>query len=163
MISEKRINLSIFGLFLLTGFIAYSSIINSFFLSDDFAQIGKVLEGDLSTTWGRAHGGFFRPLFIFSLSLKPGSAFQRVKAFKQTRIIAFQSLQSSRDEVEFKSEADGLSIRLFKENAELIQSGDPACVEILSESKNSLRFRLKDCQDAEIFYFNAGRMVKAGR
>lgn len=66
MISEKRINLFIFALYLLTGFIAYSSIITSFFLSDDFAQIGKVLEGDLSTTWGHAHGGFFRPLFIFS-------------------------------------------------------------------------------------------------
>src|SRR5229473_6333162 len=54
------------GLFVLAGFFAYSSIINSYFLSDDFAQIGKVLAGDLSVVWGKAHGGFFRPLFIFS-------------------------------------------------------------------------------------------------
>ena len=56
--------LSAFGLLAL---ISYFTIINSYFLSDDFAQIGKVLEGDYSMTWGRAPGaGFFRPLFIFS-------------------------------------------------------------------------------------------------
>jgi hypothetical protein len=58
--------LAIFGLFLLAGFIAFSNILNSYFLSDDFAQIGKVLSGDLSVVWGKAHGGFFRPLFILS-------------------------------------------------------------------------------------------------
>lgn len=51
---------------LLLAFIAYYSILNSYFLSDDFVQIGKVLEGDWSTAWGREHGGFFRPLFILS-------------------------------------------------------------------------------------------------
>lgn len=45
---------------------AYANVVTSFFLSDDFAQIGKVLEGDLSVTWGQSHGGFFRPLFILS-------------------------------------------------------------------------------------------------
>ena len=58
--------LGAFGLFLLLGIVAYSTILNSFFLSDDFAQIGRILEGDFSVTWGREHGGFFRPLFIFS-------------------------------------------------------------------------------------------------
>src|SRR6266498_1001318 len=55
-------------LFLLVviGFVAYSSVLNSYFLSDDFAQIGKILGGNFSVTWGRAHGGFFRPLFILS-------------------------------------------------------------------------------------------------
>ncbi|MBD0373118.1 MAG: glycosyltransferase family 39 protein [Pyrinomonadaceae bacterium] len=53
-------------LFLLLSFIAYYSILNSYFLSDDFAQIGKVLEGDWSLAWGREYGGFFRPLFILS-------------------------------------------------------------------------------------------------
>ena len=56
----------ILGLFLVAGFVAFASVINSYFLSDDFAQIGKVLAGDLSVVWGKAHGGFFRPLFIFS-------------------------------------------------------------------------------------------------
>jgi len=56
----------ILGLFLLAGFLAFASIVNSYFLSDDFAQIGKVLAGDLSVVWGKEHGGFFRPLFIFS-------------------------------------------------------------------------------------------------
>ena len=54
------------SLFLLAGLIAFSNIINSWFLSDDFAQIGKVLAGDLSVVWGKEHGGFFRPLFILS-------------------------------------------------------------------------------------------------
>jgi len=29
-------------------------------------QIGKVLHGDFSVSWGQEHGGFFRPLFIWS-------------------------------------------------------------------------------------------------
>lgn len=48
---------------------AYANVLNTFFLSDDFTQIGRVLEGDLSVTWGRDHGGFFRPLFILSYVL----------------------------------------------------------------------------------------------
>ncbi len=56
----------LFGISFLLALIAYSTILNSFFLSDDFAQIGRVLEGDLSFTWGLGHGGFFRPLFILS-------------------------------------------------------------------------------------------------
>lgn len=59
-------HLSILGIFLLSGLIGFSGIINSWFLSDDFAQIGRVLSGDLSVVWGKAHGGFFRPLFILS-------------------------------------------------------------------------------------------------
>jgi hypothetical protein len=56
----------VLSLFLLAGFIAYSNILNSWFISDDFSQIGKVLAGDLSFVWGKEHGGFFRPLFILS-------------------------------------------------------------------------------------------------
>jgi hypothetical protein len=56
----------IFGLFLLAGLVAFATIINSYFLSDDFAQVGKVLAGDLSVVWGKEHGGFFRPVFVFS-------------------------------------------------------------------------------------------------
>ncbi len=51
-------------IFLLLALLSYSSVLDSFFLSDDFAQIGKVLQGDFSVTWGLGQGGFFRPLFI---------------------------------------------------------------------------------------------------
>lgn len=54
------------ALFILAALVAYSSNLNSYFLSDDFAQIGRVLHKDFSVTWGQAHGGFFRPLFILS-------------------------------------------------------------------------------------------------
>jgi hypothetical protein len=54
------------GLFLLAAFVAFSININSYFLSDDFVQIGKVLHGNFSVSWGQEHGGFFRPLFIWS-------------------------------------------------------------------------------------------------
>jgi len=54
------------GLFLLAGLLAFSLNLNSYFLSDDFVQIGKVLHGDFSVAWGQEHGGFFRPLFILS-------------------------------------------------------------------------------------------------
>ena len=56
----------ILSLFILAGFIAYSNILGSYFISDDFPQIGKVFAGDLSVVWGKEHGGFFRPLFILS-------------------------------------------------------------------------------------------------
>src|SRR5919199_1464611 len=51
------------------SFLAYAAVLNSYFLSDDFVQIGKVLEGDWSLAWGREHGGFFRPVFIVSYIL----------------------------------------------------------------------------------------------
>lgn len=54
------------GLLLIAALLAYSTNVNSYFLSDDFVQIGKVLHGDFSVVWGRSHGGFFRPLFILS-------------------------------------------------------------------------------------------------
>lgn len=54
------------ALFLIAALLAFSSNINSYFLSDDFVQVGKVLHGDFSVAWGQAHGGFFRPLFILS-------------------------------------------------------------------------------------------------
>lgn len=53
-------------LFLIAALLAFSNNLNSYFLSDDFVQIGKVLSGDFSVVWGQAHGGFFRPLFILS-------------------------------------------------------------------------------------------------
>ncbi len=66
MKSRNDYSLHLLGIFFLLALIAYSAILNSFFLSDDFAQIGKVLEGDFSVTWGTEQGGFFRPLFIWS-------------------------------------------------------------------------------------------------
>ncbi|HEX6626246.1 MAG TPA: hypothetical protein VF064_21190, partial [Pyrinomonadaceae bacterium] len=53
-------------LFIAAGLLAYSNVAGNYFLSDDFAQIGRVLAGDLSVVWGREHGGFFRPVFILS-------------------------------------------------------------------------------------------------
>jgi hypothetical protein len=47
----------ILSLFLLAGFIAYLRILNFWFISDDFSQIGKVAAGDLSVVWGKAHSG----------------------------------------------------------------------------------------------------------
>src|SRR5689334_22442927 len=58
--------LYLLGLFLLAALVAFSINLNSYFLSDDFVQIGKVLHGDFSVSWGQEHGGFFRPLFILS-------------------------------------------------------------------------------------------------
>jgi protein O-mannosyl-transferase len=83
----------IVGLFLVAGFIAFASIINSYFLSDDFAQIGRVLAGDLSVVWGKAHGGFFRPLFIFSYLIDTKIWGARPFGFHLTNII-FHSLNA---------------------------------------------------------------------
>jgi len=83
----------IVGLFLLAGFLAFANILNSYFLSDDFAQIGKVLAGDLSVVWGKAHGGFFRPLFIFSYLIDTKIWGPRPLGFHLTNII-FHSLNA---------------------------------------------------------------------
>lgn len=78
-------------LFICAGVAAYANVADTFFLSDDFAQIGRVLGGDLSVTWGQSHGGFFRPLFIlsylFDASLWGGSPL----AFHLTNIILHAS------------------------------------------------------------------------
>jgi protein O-mannosyl-transferase len=65
-LGSKRPSLWVLVAFLVIGFAAFSTILNSYFLSDEFGQIGKVLRGDLSVSWGQSHGGFFRPLFILS-------------------------------------------------------------------------------------------------
>ena len=64
--SKQRLTVCVLISFLLIGIVAYYPVLNSFFLSDDFAQIGKILDGDFSPTWGLEQGGFFRPLFILS-------------------------------------------------------------------------------------------------
>jgi hypothetical protein len=66
MRSTRSPQIYLLGLFLLAGLAAFSLNLNSYFLSDDFVQIGKVLRGDFSVAWGQEHGGFFRPLFIWS-------------------------------------------------------------------------------------------------
>jgi hypothetical protein len=86
-------HLAILGLFLLAGLIAYSNVINSWFLSDDFAQIGKVLNGDRSVVWGREYGGFFRPLFILSYLIDTKIWGARPFGFHLTNVI-FHSLDA---------------------------------------------------------------------
>jgi hypothetical protein len=56
----------VLGLCIVVALLIFSPNLNSYFLSDDFVQIGKVLHGDYSVAWGQEHGGFFRPLFIWS-------------------------------------------------------------------------------------------------
>jgi hypothetical protein len=87
------VHLALLGIFLLAGLIGFSSIINSWFLSDDFAQIGRVLSGDLSVVWGQAHGGFFRPLFILSYLIDTRIWGARPFGFHLTNIV-FHSLNA---------------------------------------------------------------------
>ena len=63
---RRSTHLPLLCLFVFGALIAYSLNLNNYFLSDDFAQIGRVLSGDFSVTWGREYGGFLRPLFIWS-------------------------------------------------------------------------------------------------
>jgi hypothetical protein len=86
-------HLAILGLFVFAGIIAFSTIINSWFLSDDFAQIGKVLAGDSSVVWGKEHGGFFRPLFILSYLIDTKIWGARPFGFHLTNIV-FHSLNA---------------------------------------------------------------------
>lgn len=54
------------AIFLLLGVVVFSSVIRSWFLSDDFALIERVaLEGYFST-WGESPGGFYRPVTVLS-------------------------------------------------------------------------------------------------
>lgn len=69
------------------GVAVYSNALGSYFLSDDFVQVGRVLEGDLSVTWGREHGGFFRPLFVLSLAADAYVWRQSALGFHLTNVI----------------------------------------------------------------------------
>jgi len=90
---KSRRQFAILGLFLCAGFIAFSNVINSWFLSDDFAQIGKILGGDFSVVWGREHGGFFRPLFILSYLIDTRIWGARPFGFHLTNVV-FHSLNA---------------------------------------------------------------------
>src|SRR6185295_7924127 len=79
--------LLLLGLFLLAGLIAFSPNLNSYFLSDDFVQIGKVLHGDYSVAWGQEHGGFFRPLFISSYVIDSHNWGMRPFGYHLTNVI----------------------------------------------------------------------------
>ena len=58
--------LYLLGLFVLVGLVAFSSILNSYFLSDDFVLIGNILGGHVSPNLAISQGGFFRPILILS-------------------------------------------------------------------------------------------------
>lgn len=75
------------GLFLLGALLAFSTNLNSYFLSDDFVQIGKVLRGDFSVAWGQAHGGFFRPLFILSYMIDSRVWHERPVGYHLTNVL----------------------------------------------------------------------------
>ena len=75
------------ALFILGALLAYSSNLNSYFLSDDFVQIGKVLHRDFSVAWGQEHGGFFRPLFILSYIIDSRIWHARPFGFHLTNIL----------------------------------------------------------------------------
>ncbi|MCA1632443.1 MAG: hypothetical protein LC802_01685 [Acidobacteria bacterium] len=64
--SIRRRETYVLLLYVALGVAAYSNVVNAFFLSDDFELVGRVLEGGLPFTWGREHGGFFRPVLISS-------------------------------------------------------------------------------------------------
>src|SRR5262245_38494031 len=75
------------GLFLLGSLLAFSGNLNSYFLSDDFVQIGKVLHKDFSVAWGYEHGGFFRPLFILSYIIDSGIWHDRSFGYHLTNVL----------------------------------------------------------------------------
>ena len=80
-------------LFVAAGLAAYANVVDTYFLSDDFAQVGRVLAGDLSVVWGREHGGFFRPVFILSYALDAALWGRRPSGFHLTNV-ALHSLNS---------------------------------------------------------------------
>lgn len=57
--------------FALVGFaiVCYARIIPTYFLSDDFALIGRVVREGMFTMWGTSHGGFLRPGTILSYAI----------------------------------------------------------------------------------------------
>ena len=92
---HPRLNSRVFlpGLFLLVALLAFSTNLNSYFLSDDFVQIGRVLRGDFSVAWGQAHGGFFRPLFILSYIIDSRVWHERPIGYHLTNVL-FHALNS---------------------------------------------------------------------
>lgn len=52
---------------LLLALAAYANILNAYFLSDDFVQLGRLKAGNLSPVYAETQGGLLRPLFTLSL------------------------------------------------------------------------------------------------
>jgi 4-amino-4-deoxy-L-arabinose transferase-like glycosyltransferase len=75
------------AIFILAALLAYSGNLNSYFISDDFVQIGKVLHRDFSVAWGQEHGGFFRPLFILSYIIDSRIWHDRPFGFHLTNVL----------------------------------------------------------------------------
>ncbi|HJZ82123.1 MAG TPA: hypothetical protein VKD91_17315 [Pyrinomonadaceae bacterium] len=73
-------------LFLAAALLAFATNLTSYFLSDDFVQIGNVLHGDFSPVWGQSHGGFFRPLFILSYIIDTRVWHERALGYHLTNI-----------------------------------------------------------------------------
>jgi protein O-mannosyl-transferase len=53
--------------FLLLALAAYANVLNAYFLSDDFVQLGRIKTGNLSPVYAATQGGLLRPLFTLSL------------------------------------------------------------------------------------------------
>lgn len=62
----NRISALHFLLLLLIAFIAYSPVISSYFLADDFTLIGRTANEGVFFTWGEDTGGYLRPVTLAS-------------------------------------------------------------------------------------------------
>ena len=62
----NRISPIHFLLLLLLAAISYSSIMTSYFLSDDFTLIGRVSNDGMFYTWGQDIGGYVRPVTVLT-------------------------------------------------------------------------------------------------
>jgi hypothetical protein len=69
------------GISFLLSLVAYSTVLQSFFLSDDFDLIGRVLTGNFSLTWGLGHGGFWLLLCGLMISLLLGFGKRRAELY----------------------------------------------------------------------------------
>ncbi len=58
---------AVFAAYVALALITYSTILNTYFLSDDFALIGRTEREGFFGTWGTQQGGFVRPVVILSL------------------------------------------------------------------------------------------------
>ena len=87
--------------------------------------------------------------------------FQNRKRFRQVEIIAFQDLQSPLDEVAVSWRTGSLSVRLLTENDSFVRLEPSECFETIAQPHN-LELLAKPCAaNADLFFFDKGRMLKA--
>jgi hypothetical protein len=131
------------------------------------ARLSRIITDDLANSSTRDHliilnvPDDLRGVPVFHNGLSEALLyFQNRKRFRQVEIIAFQSLQSTFDQVSVSSRDSALSVHILNDNDSFLRVGSSECFETTART-SSLELLAKPCAaDADLFFFDKGTMTR---